>query len=212
MWGKLINRATSFQFLSMPDTELPNCVFTPTRTKSPRAAAWRWLLLITTWKAFLRPVFILFPRSDTHQIQGITKPQFDLSQSRFSAETWHCPCLRLQAQPQRPNINLVFVHTPPPVPGEEPSDCPVHSVQLLPPLPFWELHRGICNTCTCTNTKDFHTRFLNSSFLLMYQYDENHKLRLKGNKILGASGHVLHDSSLNSQVPFTFSNISSLSW
>ena len=127
-WGKLINQATSFQFLPMPDTELPNCAFTPTRTRSPRAGVWRRLLLITIWRAFLGPVFILFPRSDTHQIQGIPKPQFDLSQSGFSAETGHWPCLGRPAHPQRLNIILAFVDTPPPVPGEEPSDCPVHSV------------------------------------------------------------------------------------
>lgn len=73
IWGKVTNQAIIFQFWPVPDTELANCVLTCARIWSPRAGDWRCLLLITTLKVFLSPVFFLSPRSDTQKIQGISR-------------------------------------------------------------------------------------------------------------------------------------------
>lgn len=117
------------------------CVLTCTRIWSSRAGDWRWLLLITTLKVFLSPVFFLSPRSDTQKIWGISRTWFHLSQSEFSAEIQHQSCLGLWAPLERPNTSLALVPRPA-VPGKALSACPAHSVKLSPALPFWEVCKG----------------------------------------------------------------------
>lgn len=145
MWGNLTSQETNFHFLSMPGRTSQLCIYTYKEFKSKS-------LEMTAPNNHLKGI----SRSVFHPLAQIRhwldpRHQFILCPSGISAWTWHLPYPGLQAQVQRPKTPLVFVQTPSPVPGEESSNCPAHLVQLLPPLPFWEVYKGICNTHSCTH-------------------------------------------------------------